>query len=310
MQWLSGAPNFPFMRYRRLAMFASILVTAASLVSLATRGLNFGIDFTGGVILEVAYPKAVDLPKLRADLATAGFTTAQVQNFGSASDVLIRLPPLPPKADPQAMQTQIMDILRMQSQDVKLQRNENVGRQVGADFAQRGALAVVIALMLTFVYVALRFRMKLAAGAIVATAHDVLTTVGFFSVFGLQFDLTVLGSVLAVLGWSLNDTVVIYDRIRDNFRLMRRSDPVAIVNTSVNQTLSRTLMTGGTTLLVVLALLFLGGDSLWGFSMALVVGIIVGTYSSTYVASSMALALKVAPADLMPAKQERVDELP
>ena len=310
MQLFSGTPNLPFMKYRRVAMIASILVTVVSLGSLLTRGLNFGIDFTGGVILEVAYPQEVDLGAIRTDLAAAGFDKAQVQNFGSVSDVLIRLPPFPEKADSQAMQDQIMTVLRKRNAEPKLQRIENVGEQVGEDFAEQGALAVIVALGLTFVYVMLRFRWKLAAGAIVATAHDVLTTVGFFSLFGLQFDLTVLGSVLAVLGWSLNDTVVIYDRIRDNFRLMRRNDPISIVNTSVNQTLSRTLMTGGTTLLVVLALLFLGGDTLYGFSVALVVGIIVGTYSSTYVASSMALALKVAPADLMPAKQERVDELP
>ena len=310
MQLFSGTPNLPFMKYRRVAMIASIIVTVVSLVSLATRGLNLGIDFTGGVILEVTYPQEVDLQGIRSDLATAGFDKAQVQSFGSLSDVLIRLPPLPNKADPQVMQNQIMDVLRKRSADASLQRIENVGQQVGEDFAQQGGLALIVALGLTFVYVMLRFRWKLAAGAIIATAHDVLTTVGFFSVFGLQFDLTVLGSVLAVLGWSLNDTVVIYDRIRDNFRIMRRNDPISIVNTSVNQTLSRTLMTGGTTLLVVLALLFLGGDTLYGFSVALVVGIIVGTYSSTYVASSMALALKVAPADLMPAKQERVDELP
>ena len=310
MQLFSRTPNLPFMKYRRTAMIASVLVTVLSLVSLVTRGLNLGIDFTGGVILEVAYPQEADLQAIRSDLAAAGFDKAQVQNFGSVSDVLIRLPPLPEKADAQDTQNRIVDVLRKRSADMKLQRIENVGPQVGEDLAEQGGLAVIVALGLTFVYVMLRFRWKLAAGAIVATAHDVLTTVGFFSIFHLQFDLTVLGSVLAVLGWSLNDTVVIYDRIRDNFRLMRRHDPVAIVNTSVNQTLSRTLMTGGTTLLVVLALLFIGGDTLWGFSVALVVGIIVGTYSSTYVASSMALALKVAPADLMPAKQERVDELP
>ncbi len=310
MQLFAGTPNLPFMRYRRVAMIASIIVTVVSIGSLLIRGLNFGIDFTGGVILEVQYPQEIDLAAIRTDLAAAGFDKAQVQNFGSVSDVLIRLPPLPEKADAQAMQDQIMTVLRKHSADAKLQRLENVGPQVGEDLAEQGALAVIVALGLTFVYVMLRFRWKLAAGAIVATAHDVLTTVGFFSLFGLQFDLTVLGSVLAVLGWSLNDTVVIYDRIRDNFRLMRRNDPTSIVNTSVNQTLSRTLMTGGTTLLVVLALLFLGGDTLHGFSVALVVGIIVGTYSSTYVASSMALALNVAPADLMPAKQERVDELP
>jgi preprotein translocase subunit SecF len=191
-----------------------------------------------------------------------------------------------------------------------LRRLESVGPQVGEDLAEQGGLAMLFALIMVFIYVALRFRWKLAIGAVVASVHDVIVTVGLFAVFRWQFDLIVLGSVLAVLGYSLNDTIVLYDRIRDNFRLMRRGSAEAIVNASVNQTLSRTLVTGGTTLLVVVALFFLGGDTLWGFSAALIIGILVGTYSSIYVASSMALALNVSPADFVEVKQEKVDELP
>jgi preprotein translocase subunit SecF len=212
--------------------------------------------------------------------------------------------------DATALQNQLLEILRVRSPDVTLQPATTIGAQVGTDLAEQGALAMLMALIMIFIYVALRFRWKLAVGAIVATVHDVLVTVGIFSVLGWTFDLTVLGSVLAVLGYSLNDTIVVYDRIRDNFRLMRRGSPEAIVNASVNQTLARTLVTGVTSLLVLVALMFLGGDTLWGFSVCLIIGIIVGTYSSIYVASAMALALKVTPSDLAEQKRAEVDELP
>jgi preprotein translocase subunit SecF len=310
MQWLTGTPNFNFVRYRRAAIVGSSLANLAALLSIAFLGLNFGVDFTGGVIVEVAYSGAPNLDAIRADLQTAGFESPQVQNFGSTSDVLIRLPPVTENSSVEAVQDQVLGVLRTQDPNVTVQRLESVGPQVGEDLAEQGGLAMVFALLMVFVYVMLRFRWKLAVGAIVATVHDVLITVGAFAVFGWQFDLTVLGSVLAVLGYSLNDTIVLYDRIRDNFRLMRRGSAEAIVNASVNQTLSRTLVTGGTTLLVLFALFFLGGDALWGFSVALIIGILVGTYSSIYVASSMALALNVAPVDFVEAKQEKVDELP
>jgi preprotein translocase subunit SecF len=310
MQWLTGTPNFNFMKYRRAALIASALLTVASLLSVLVRGLNLGLDFTGGVILEVSYPQEADLQTIRSDLAAAGFDTAQVQSFGSTSDVLIKLPPLEVAQEQGAMQEQLLGILRAQEPTITLRRIESVGGQVGEDLYEQGGLAMLFALIMIFIYVMIRFRWKLAIGAIVATVHDVIVTVGFFSVLGLQFDLTVLGSVLAVLGYSLNDTIVVYDRVRDNFRLVRRGTPESIVNLSVNQTLARTLVTGVTTLLVLFALLFVGGDTLWGFSVALIVGIVVGTYSSIYVASSMALALKVTPTDLVAAKQEKVDELP
>ena len=293
-------------------MVGSTLANIVALLAILPfiRGLTFGIDFTGGVIVEASYSAAVNLDSIRTDLTDAGFQSAQVQNFGSTSDVLIRLPPVAENSTAAAVQDQVMRVLRMAGPDVTLRRLEAIGPQVGEDLAQQGALAMIFALLMVFVYVMIRFRWKLALGAIVATLHDVLLTVGAFAVFGWQFDLTVLGSVLAVLGYSLNDTIVIYDRIRDNFRLIRRGSAEAIVNASVNQTLSRTVITSGTTLLTVVALFLFGGDALRGFSLALIIGIVVGTYSSVYVASSMALVLNVSPADFVETKQERVDELP
>jgi preprotein translocase subunit SecF len=310
MQWLTGTPNFNFMKFRRTALIASAVVTLISLGSLVVRGLNLGIDFTGGVILEVRYPQEVDLEDIRTDLAAAGYESAQVQSFGSVTDVLIRLPPLESTEDQGTAQDQLLGVLRAREPNVEPRNFADVESQVGDELAEQGGVALLLAMIMIFIYVMLRFRWKLALGAIVATAHDVIATIGFFSLLGLQFDLTVLGSVLAVLGYSLNDTIVVYDRIRDNFRIVRRGTPESIVNLSVNQTLARTLVTGVTTLLVLFALLLVGGDTLWGFSVALIFGIVVGTYSSIYVASAMALALKVTPADLMPAKREEIDELP
>lgn len=311
MQWLTGTPNFNFMKHRRLALTVSAILTIISIGSIIFRGLNLGLDFTGGIILEVAYSQEPSLETIRMELSEAGFDTAQVQSLGTTSDVLIRLPPLAQGEEQAAVQEQLLDLLRAQDPNLTLRRIESVGSQVGEELTEQSGVAMLIALILIFIYVSLRFRWKLAIGAIVATVHDIILTVGFFSLLGLQFDLTVLGSVLAVLGFSLNDTIVVYDRIRDNFRLIRRGSPESIVNTSINQTLARTLVTGVTTLLVLLALLLLAGDTLWGFSVALIVGILIGTYSSIYVASAMALALKVTPTDLVEAKRgDIVDDLP
>jgi preprotein translocase subunit SecF len=275
MQWLTRTPNFNFVKYRGAAMVASSLLSLLAIVAMVYPGLNYGLDFTGGVLVEVRYPADPQLDSIRTQLADAGFES--VQATASRTDVLIRLPP-PEGAD---------------------------GGELGPE-----AVAAVRDRVLVFVYVMFRFRWKLAVGAIVATVHDVLVTTGIFAVAGWSFDLTVLGSILAVLGYSLNDTIVVYDRIRDNFRLMRRGTPEAIVNASVNQTLARTLVTGVTSLLVLFALMLLGGDTLWGFSVALIIGIVVGTYSSIYIASSMALALKVEQADFVEAKRTQADELP
>jgi preprotein translocase subunit SecF len=310
MQWLTGTPNFNFVKWRRVAMFGSSLMSLVALVTIFYPGLNYGLDFTGGIVVEAQYPNPPQLDLIRDGLTQAGFESAQVQNFGSSNDVLIRLPPADEAEGVSAVQDRVLAVLRAQGGEVTILRLESVGSQVGADLAEQGALAMIFALFMVFVYVMLRFRWKLAVGAIVATVHDVLVTTGVFALMGWQFDLTVLGSILAVLGYSINDTIVVYDRIRDNFRLMRRGSAESIVNASVNQTLARTLVTGVTSLLVLFALLLIGGDTLWGFAVALIVGILVGTYSSIYVASSMALALNVAPADFTVTKQEKVDELP
>jgi preprotein translocase subunit SecF len=310
MQWLSRTPNFNFVKWRRFAMIGSTLMSLLAIVAVISPGLNYGLDFTGGIIVEAGYTTPVELDSIRSGLADAGFESAQVQNFGSSSEVLIRLPPAGDAESVTTVQDRVLEVLRAQDADVTIRRIESVGSQVGEDLFENAGLALLFALILVFVYVALRFRWKLAVGAIVATLHDVLVTTGIFALARWQFDLTVLGSILAVLGYSINDTIVVYDRIRDNFRLMRRGSAETIVNASVNQTLARTLVTGVTSLLVLFALLFIGGDTLWGFSVALIIGILVGTYSSIYVASSMALALKVSPADFVATKQERVDELP
>lgn len=302
--------NIDFIRHRRAALVATIVLTAVSLVSLFARGLNFGIDFTGGVILEVSYDRSADLGAVRSVLSSAGLESAQVQSFGSLGDLLIRLPPPEQIDSTQTLAQEVLTLLKEQDTSAQLLRVESVGAQVGDELTEQGGVAVLFALVMIFVYVMLRFRWKFALGAIVATMHDIVVTIGFFSVFKIQFDLVVLGSVLAVLGYSLNDTIVVYDRIRDNFRLMRRSGTHAILNASINQTLSRTVITSFTTLLVVVAMLLLGGESLRGFSIALIVGIVVGTYSSIYVATSMALWLKIAPSDFIPPSRESIDELP
>jgi len=261
-----------------------------SFVSLATRGLDFGIDFTGGILLEVGYEQAADLEGIRGTLADAGFTDAQVQLFGRDTDVLVRLPPQPEDSAIQ-VRDQLQATLEAGGQNIDLRRMETVSAQVGSELAERGALAMVVALLLIFVYVMIRFQWKFSAGAVAALAHDAIVTVGFFSIFQLPFDLTVVAAVLAVIGYSLNDTVVAFDRIRENFLSLRGVSAEDAMNTSINEMLARTLITGLTTLLVLVALLVLGGESIAPFSIALIVGIIIGTYSSIFVASPVALAI-------------------
>jgi preprotein translocase subunit SecF len=310
LQLISKAPHFAFMAYRRVAAGISGVLIAVSVISVIALGLNFGMDFTGGLLLEVGHRSPADLTEVRGALEAAGYPNAQVQSFGSANDVLIRLPAQAAAQDPDAVEEQLLTALVARDASAELRRVEFVGPQVGRDLAEQGSLAMFFALMMIFIYVMLRFRWKLAVGAIVALVHVVIVTIGFFSVFRLPFDLPVLGSVLAVIGYSLNDTIVVFDRVRENFRLVRREAADVMIDTSINQTLSRTIITGLTTLLVLVALLFLGGETLRGFSIALIVGIVIGTYSSIYVASAIALVLKVVPSDLVPPKREPADEEP
>jgi preprotein translocase subunit SecF len=299
-----------FMALRKGAFILSCLLVVLSLASMATRGLNFGIDFTGGVLLEVGYPQAADLPKLREQLEAAGIQGAQVQNFGTSRDVMIRLMPGESSSNAQVGEN-IMSILSQQDSGVELHRVEFVGPQVGEELAEQGGLAMLFALLMILAYVAARFQWKLSVGAVVALMHDVIITLGFFAVTRMAFDLSVMAAMLAVIGYSLNDTIVVFDRIRENFRTIRNGEPETIMNVSLNQMLARTLMTSGTTLLVLFALFFLGGKAIQGFSVALLVGIFVGTYSSIYVASALALELKLTLVDLMPPKKEDlVDDMP
>ncbi len=296
---------------RRMALSISAILVIVSLVSLSTRGLDFGIDFTGGILLEVGYPQAVNLDEIRSGLSNAGFEDAQVQSFGRETDVLVRLPPQPDQSA-ESVREELQAVLQAGGQEIDLRRVESVSAQVGSELAERGALAMIVALLLIFVYVMIRFQWKFSAGAVAALGHDAIVTVGFFSVFQLPFDLTVVAAVLAVIGYSLNDTVVAFDRIRENFFLLRGVSAEEAMNTSINEMLARTLITGLTTLLVLVALLVLGGESIAPFSIALIVGIIVGTYSSIYTASATALVLNVSPQDLIePIKNpELIDDLP
>ena len=299
MKFFSQTPNFNFMAQRKIALAISLVLLVASVASLATRSLNFGIDFTGGVIVEVGYPEAVDLNIVRAQLADAEFGDATVQYFGARDDVMIRLAPRAEESNAD-LSTQVLRALQADELAPELRRVEFVGPQVGEELTIDGSLATIIALILIFAYVWFRFHWKFSAGAVAALGHDVIITLGFFSFLHLEFDLTVLAAVLAVIGYSLNDTIVVFDRCRENFQRASSGDAKATINRSVNENLSRTLVTSMTTLLALIALRLIGGEAMAGFSTALIVGVIVGTYSSVYVASPVSIALRVSRDDVLP----------
>ena len=307
MELIRQGLDFDFMGRRRFAMMFSAALLVISIVSLAARGLEFGIDFTGGTLVEVGYPRAVELEPVRTALDRAGFEGAVVQHFGTAHDVLIRIAPRD-DVDRAELSNLAFDALRARGSKVDLRRVEFVGPQIGEELTEQGGLAMLIALGAIFLYVMFRFEWKFSAGAVVALFHDVVITLGVFSVLGLNFDLTVLAAILAVIGYSLNDTIVVFDRIRENFRRMRRGTSESIINRSLNQMLSRTLMTSMTTLLVLVALFVLGGELIHGFATALIIGVVIGTYSSIYVASTCTLRLGVQKADLMPVQKEGAEE--
>jgi len=295
--------NIDFMGKWRYAAAISGVVLLASVASLLIRGLNLGIDFTGGTLIEVAYPQAVDLDTIRPLLSKSGYDQAQVQYFGTSRDLLIYLPPQE-GLDSAKLSEAVFSKLRQGNPDVELRRVEYVGPQVGDELAVQGGLAMIYATFGILVYIMLRFHIRFAPGAVMALIHDVFITLGVFSVFRLEFDLTVLAAILAVMGYSLNDTIVVFDRIRENFRKIRKGTPQEIMNISVNQTLSRTVMTSSLTMLVVISLFIFGGEVIHNFSLALILGILVGTFSSIYVASPVSLALGVSKSDLAPVKKE------
>lgn len=304
MQILGKPTTIDFMGKRRITAVLSAALIVISILSIATRGLNLGIDFTGGVLIEVGYEDAADLGSIRALLAAGGLANALVQNFGSASEVLIRV--LPEEgAESGQIGEQMMGLLTAGDQSVDLRRVEFVGPQVGEELTEDGGLAMLFAMIMIMIYIMIRFQWKFAIGSVVALVHDVIIVIGFFSIFQLPFDLSVLAAILAVIGYSLNDTIVVFDRIRENFRLIRREGAEAIMNTSVNQMLGRTIITSFTTLLVLFALFFLGGEAVRGFSTALIIGIFVGTYSSIYTACAATLLLNLTPVDLMPPKEDK-----
>ncbi len=311
MRLIKSGSTIDFMGKRKIALIFSIAAILIAMGALATRGLNLGIDFTGGTLIEVSYEQDVDIAEVRKVLTDAGIVHFSVQQFGTPRDVLIRLQEQE-GIERKELSNHIFQLLsKAANGKVELRRVEFVGPQVGKELTEDGALAVLVALMAILIYVALRFEWRFAVGSVIALVHDVLFTLGLFALLQIEFDLTVLAAVLAVIGYSLNDTIVVFDRVRENFRKLRKGTPEQIVNISLNETLSRTLMTSFTTILVLLALFFLGGEIIHAFAFALLVGIFVGTYSSIYVASTAALMLGVSKADLMQVKKEgAVDDMP
>ncbi len=296
-----------FMGIRNLAFAVTLLMTLASLGSLAVQGLNFGLDFTGGTLVELQYREPVQLDKVRENLRSAGYPDAVVQSFGADTDVLVRL-----QGDDPQLGSQLAAALQKSTtdNDFTVKRVEFVGPQVGEELRDQGGLGMLVALAGVMLYVAFRFQWKFGLGAIAALIHDVIITLGVFSLFQLTFDLTVLAAVLAIIGYSLNDTIVVFDRIRENFRLLRKTELIENINISTTQTLLRTTATSVSTMVAVLALLLFGGENLAGFSIALLVGVTAGTYSSVFIASVLLVWMKLTREDLIPPVVEEVDERP
>ena len=310
MQFFKRDTHIDFMGKRMLALIFSGTLIVIALGSLVFRGLNLGIDFTGGTLVEVGFTQAVDLTPVREALAEDGFGDAVVQHFGTSKDVLMRLAPRP-DMESAALSDKAFKAMQRIDKGADLRRVEFVGPQVGDELIEDGGLAMLYALIGILIYVGLRFEYRFAVSSVLALVHDVIITIGFFAATQVEFDLTVLAAVLAVIGYSLNDTIVVFDRIRENFRKIRKGETDEIVNASINQTLSRTLITSGTTLLVLIALFLFGGEIIHAFAMALIIGIGIGTYSSIYVASTAAAYMGISRADLVPVKKEEaLDEMP
>ena len=296
-------PQIDFMGQRRLAMMVSIALVLIGVAALALRGLSLGLDFTGGVLVEVGFDRDIQPEEVRVDLAEAGYEESVVQNFGSTSTLLIRMPTQMDR-DQAGLGDSLLAVIREQHESADLRRIDFIGPVVGEELREQGGLAVLVALGVVMLYIMFRFTGKFSVGAVVALVHDVVIAVGAFAIFGWSFDLSVLAAMLAVIGYSLNDTIVVSDRIRENFRLMRRSSPIEVINASLNQTLGRTLVTSLTTLLVLVSLIVVGGEQLRGFATALTIGVIVGSYSSIYVAATTLLLLKIDRSSLVVPEKE------
>lgn len=311
MEFFRRTPNIDFMGKRRITYVITAILMIGSFVLLATRGLNFGIDFTGGVVVEVSYPNAADVDQAREALAQAGFEEAQVQSFGSSRDLAVRVTPEKDE-DVNEVSKRVAAALAQVDPGVQVRRTEVVGPQVGEDLTEQGGLAILFTFIGILIYVGFRFEKKMAAGTVLAALHDPIVILGFFAATQLTFDLSVLASVLAVIGYSINDTVVVFDRVREVFREMRKATPTQVLNAAINQTLSRTLMTSFSVLFVVVSLYAFAGESLKGFSIAIIIGVLIGTYSSIFVAGALAHDLGVNAQDLMPVKHDdpELDALP
>ncbi|PIE41340.1 MAG: protein translocase subunit SecF [Gammaproteobacteria bacterium] len=302
-------PNIQFMSYRKIALVISAIVFLLSIVSLATKGLSWGLDFTGGTQVEIAYGEAADVDLLREQLAASGFDDASVQHFGKPTEVLVRIQPKEGE-DSAKLGDRVFSALQKYDASVVKNRIEYVGPQVGEELRDQSGSAMIFALILMLIYVTFRFQFKFAVGAVIALFHDVIIVLGFFSVTQMDFDLTVLAAVLAVIGYSLNDTIVVSDRIRENFRKLRYGEAESIINDSLNQTLGRTLITSITTLLVLVALALLGGELIYSFAVALIVGVGIGTYSSIYVASNVLLMMNISREDFLEPERDEENEMP
>ena len=309
MRMFSGVPNINFMAQRKTGLWVSAIVTIASILLVAFRGLNFGIDFTGGVLLEVHYPKAVQLDSVRADLAKVNYVNPVVQFFGTSEDVLIRLPPTA-ETNSAKVSTTIIDALKTSEPNVELRRIEFVGPQVGDELTRDGSLALLLAFIGIMIYIALRFEWKFSVGAVAALIHDAIMVLGFLSLTQIEFDLTTVAAILALIGYSNNETIVIFDRVRENLLSVRRMEILDVINLSVNQTLLRSVITHLTTLLVLSSLLLVGGHSVQSFAASLFVGVVVATYSSIYISTGLAVVLGISREDLLPPEKAEIDELP
>jgi len=310
MEFLKQVPSIRFMALRRYWYVLSAVIVAASIAIVFIRGLNLTVDFTGGVVFEIGFGQPVDLDRTRATLDAAGFEDYQVRTFGTASELELRLPPTEAAAAV-GQAARIMDAMRALDPDAELRRTDSVGPQVSRQLGEQAALAVMMTLLLVLVYIAIRFRWRFGVGSLVATLHDPIVATGAIALLGIPFDLNVVAALLAILGYSVNDTVVIFDRIRERFRSMRKASPEEVINRAINETLGRTIIVAGCALSSVIFLAVLGGETLRGFAVALAIGIVIGTYSSVYVAGAVALDLGASGRDFMPPeKRGEVDELP
>lgn len=309
MELFKKQTNINFMGYRKFSTLLSLGLCLMAIMVILIKGINFGLDFTGGTQIELRFSEQVDPVEIRRVLESKGFDDVRTQHYGTMQDVIIRLANIP-MDDESKLSDKIASTLQSEQRSVEIRRVEFVGAEVGEHLAEQGGMAVLVAILATMVYIALRFEYRFALSAALALSHDSLLVLGIFSFFQIEFDLATLAALLAVVGYSLNDTIVVFDRVRESFRKVRRGTVEDIINLSINQTLSRTLMTSWLTLLVILALLFFGGESLHGFSLALALGIVIGTYSSIYVAGALAVNLGLSRADMLPRPKAELDDMP